>query len=217
MRLEKSKDKLEEARFFLAHLREVPNDSRKPINRRAPHYYFSAFLNAGYSTIQFVWRELKKELRQQNLSKSKIEQQYREWRKQWDDALSDDDERFCWYALTQMAGLRGKEIHEQRTKTVFREKTIVIESFPNDFNSEQKREYEAYYLMRQQVAPFYPEVQPTNHELSRSRFTVTTEITLSIQEHYAEVAGSLEPIVGICAKQVALLEKFINYIEQLVP
>jgi len=217
VRLEKSRDKLGEARFFLARLSEVP-DPRKLPNRFAPNYYFSAFLNAGYSTIKFVEAEVKIRLRQENPPKSKSNRQYEEWKKTWRDALADDEEKRCWDSLTQEGGLRAREVHVERTKTATKEKMIPLESFPNDnVDSRQKQEYEAYYSMRQQVAPFYPGIQATKDETSRSRFAVRTDITLSVLEHYTEMGGSFQRIVEICEKQAALLESFICHFERLLP
>jgi hypothetical protein len=210
--LEKSRDKLEEARFFLRQLCQVP-DVRTAENPNAVKYYFSAFLSAAYSVAEHLRTEVIGELRSQARAtsiKKDAKENYEHWQKQWYDALS-DEERLSWKSLTEQAGMRGKEVHVERTETVTKERTIVVDRLSS---TRRSSEYEAYYLMRQQVAPFYPDTKATKYEMG---FPMTINLTAKVQELFAEIGGSQRAIAEICEQQVALLDRFVRHFEQLVP
>jgi hypothetical protein len=98
--------KLDEAKFFLWHLR----DSRPTLaSRDAPafSFYLSAFLNAAYSCREVLRLEVLQ-------GKLMWRDAFYRWREAWVGSLDNADRRACTLGL----GERNSEVHERGAKTV---------------------------------------------------------------------------------------------------
>ncbi|MBK5281203.1 MAG: hypothetical protein JJE16_03835 [Nitrospiraceae bacterium] len=100
MSLEETRDKLEEAKFFLRYPDEAQN-LPQPDTQTSFRYYLSAFLGTAYSVQQ-------------------AGEQYEKLFVQWFTALS-LAKQALWDCLMNN---RGHEIHAERTKTVTKEKAM---------------------------------------------------------------------------------------------
>ena len=216
MNLEATRDKLEEARFFLRYLDEAQN--RPQSQTQTPfRYHFSAFLGATYSVEQYLQTEVVRAMRQQartqgnKLSKQQAGHRYNELFAEWFTALS-QEKQALWDSLMNN---RGREIHIERTKTVTKEKamsTPLIPGFP--YRSERSRAFGAHYVMQQQVAAWYPEMADRIKELGPLS---GTGIWTYIQEHHLDIGGAFQSTVKACGDYVALFNGLISHFEKPAP
>jgi len=104
-------DKLDEARFFLQHLRE---ERRKTVRNRpeAFRYYLSAFLSAAVSVIQVLDHE--------------AGDAFKEFWRRWRENLAQGVREF----LNRMWDRRGAEVHELGPKVEVKEKPVPAELAP---------------------------------------------------------------------------------------
>jgi hypothetical protein len=155
MNLEATRDKLEEARFFLRYLDEAQN--RPQSQTQTPfRYHLSAFLGATYSVEQYLQTEVVRAMRQQARR-----QNYKELFAEWFTALP-QEKQALWDSLMNN---RGSEIHVERTKTVTKEKAISAGPISRPLRPERNPAYAAHYMMQLQVGASYPEMADMIKEL----------------------------------------------------
>jgi hypothetical protein len=215
MNLEATRDKLEEARFFLRYLDEAQN--RPQSQTQTPfRYHLSAFLGATYSVEQYLQTEVVRAMRQQartqgkKLSKQQAGHRYNQLFAEWFTALS-QEKQALWDSLMNN---RGNEIHVERTKTVTKEKAISAGPISRPLRPEHNPAYAAHFMMQLQVAASYPEMADMIKEVG---LPSGTGIWTYIQEHHLEIAGVLHATVRACGDYVALSDSLISHFEKSVP
>ena len=209
MNLQETQDKLQESQFFLGHLQHAQGEQHST-NPSAFLYYLSAFLSASDSVQNYVETEVIRTLRRDAIAKGKkASRHFKESLKGWASRLSSDDQGF-WRAMRKQ---RGKEVHVERTKTLVKQKELLMELLPHGY-SEKARAFAAYYVMQQHVAPFYYE-QMTEAERQALRPPSGGNVIRYVQEHHVEIEGFSGAVVTICERYVRLLADFVQYFKEL--
>jgi hypothetical protein len=218
MNLEATRDKLEEAKFFLLYLDEAQNQPQS--QTQTPfRYYLSAFLGAIYSVQQYLQTEVIRAVRQQartqgkKLSDQHARPHYNKFFTGWFTALPPEHQDL-WESLMNN---RGSEIHTERTKTVTKEKAIPAYPSPHyPYRSECSWAFAAHFVTQlQEGAPFYPDIAETTKQ--DIGLPLGTNAWVYIQEHHHKIGGVLQATVKTCTEYVALLESLINHFEQSAP
>jgi hypothetical protein len=131
MNPEATRDKLEEAKFFLRYLDEAQNLPQS--QTQTPfRYYLSAFLGATYSVEQYLQTDVVRAMRQQvrtqvkKPSEQQAVKQYKKLFAEWFTALPQEKQALWDFLMNN----RGSEIHVERTKTVTKEKAMFTPSHP---------------------------------------------------------------------------------------
>jgi len=215
MNLEATRDKLEEARFFLRYLDEAQN---RPQSQTQTLFrcYLSAFVGAAYSVEQYLQTEVVRAMRQQartqgkKLSEQQAGKPHKKLFAEWFTALS-QEKQAIWDSLMNN---RGSEIHVERAKTVTKEKAISAGPISRPLRPERNPAYAAHYVMQLQVAASYPEMADMIKELG---LPSGTGIWTYIQEHHLEIAGVLYATVKACGDYVALFDSLISHFEKSAP
>jgi len=116
--------KLEEVRFFLDHLSDVDGVwfQRTP---EAFVFYWSAFLNAGYSVTELLGHAMAPTLRQRRFRGKTGKRVFQEWLDEWRERRLQPEERPVW---DFMCVQRGAEVHREGATTV--PETYVIPVAP---------------------------------------------------------------------------------------
>jgi hypothetical protein len=145
MNLEATRDRLEEARFFLRYLDEAQN--RPQLQTQTPfRYYLSAFLGAAYSVEQYLQTEVVRAMRQQartqvkKLSKRQAGKHYNQLFVEWFTALPPEKQALWAFFWNN----RGSEIHVERTKTVTKENAISAGPISRPLRPERNPAYAAH-------------------------------------------------------------------------
>jgi len=221
MNLEATRDKLEEARFFLRYLDEAQN--RPQSQTQTPfRYHLSAFLGATYSVGQYLQTEVVRAMRQQartqvkNLSKQQAGKQYNILFWEWFTDLP-PEKQSLWDSLMNN---RGSEIHMERTKTVTKKKAIPS-PLTRDFSYRSERSGAhvtpppLVLLVSHQISPYHPDItEATKRELG---FPAGTNAWTYVQEHHLKIAGALHDTVKACGDYVALFDGLISHFEKSAP
>jgi hypothetical protein len=216
MNLEATRDKLEEARFFLRYLDETQNQPQSD-TQTLFRYYLSAFVGAAYSVEQYLQTEVVRAMRQQartqgkKLSEQQAGKPYKKLFAKWFTALPQEKQALG----LSFKSNRRSEIHVERTKTMTTEKamsTPLIPGFP--YRSERSRAFGAHYVMQQQVAAWYPEMADRIKELGPLS---GTGIWTYIQEHHLDIGGAFQSTVKACGDYVALFNGLISHFEKPAP
>jgi hypothetical protein len=154
MNLEATRDKLEEAKFFLRYLDETQNQPQSD-TQTLFRYYLSAFVGAAYSVEQYLQTEVVRAMRQQartqgkKLSEQQAGKPYKKLFAKWFTALPQEKQAF-WLSFKSN---RRSEIHVERTKTVTKEKAISAGPISRPLRPERNPAYVAHYVMQlQQVS-----------------------------------------------------------------
>ncbi len=213
MKLDGTKDKLEEVKFFLGHLEETQNKAQSP-TQTPFRYYLSAFLGAAYSVEQCLQTEVVAALRDQARTQRKAlsgqdarrlyGKRFAEWR-----AALPHPKLSLW---DSMMDYRGGETHRaERTKTATQDKAVPIDYARL---AERGFAFAAYYVMQQQAAFYYPEVA---ERAAKEGLPFQTGAWTYIKEHHLEIGGVRIKTVKACEECVALLEGLVKYFEPLLP
>lgn len=124
MDLPRVADKLEEALFFCAQLRQEENKTTLEGRKDVCRYYLSAFLNACYSAQDYQKKDVDKMLNARVTAKGQSKKRgaltYQGWLAQWKTRLPLKD-----LALWEHMGtLRTTEVHFERVKTIKESKAV---------------------------------------------------------------------------------------------
>lgn len=196
-------DKLEEARFFLWHLREEnakrehgPGSVQWP---RAFRFYLSAFLNAAYSVLEYLKREAKTELKRGATNKGQAKRRYDEWLEGWEAALP-PDERQIWDHMEEQ---RGAETHWERAKTVIETKAVTYRT-PGEH-----RGHPAYYgtFFFGFPGDFGAALAEEKRKLGLPPWAT---VWWEAQVHHFEIEGERQDVVRTCERYMKLLEKLVS-------
>jgi len=200
-------DKLEEARFFLWHLREEnakaergPGSVQWP---RAFGFYLSAFLNAAYSVRKYLEVEAKTDLKRGATNKGQAKRRYDEWLKGWEAALPPDEGQI-WKLMKEQ---RGAETHWERAKTVIETKAVTYRS------RFEHRGHPAYY------APFFFGFpgdfgDPLAEEKRKLGLPPWATEWWEAQVHHFEMEDERRDVVQTCERYVKLLEKLVSDLDR---
>ncbi len=215
MNLEATRDKLEEAKFFLRYLDETQNRPQSQTQTQF-RYHLSAFLGAAYSVEQYLQTEVVRAMRQQartqgkKLSEQQAGKPYKKLFAKWFTALPQEKQALG----LSFKSNRRSEIHVERTKTVTKEKAISAGPISRPLRPERNPAYVAHYVMQLQVAASYPEMADMIKELG---LPSGTGIWTYIQEHHLDIGGVLHSTVKACGDYVALFDGFISHFEKPAP
>ncbi len=195
MKLEGTKDKLEEARFFLRHL--------KAAQPQIPfRFCLSAFLNAAYGVTTYLKAEIVAARRQQPRTQGKkpsgkqITELFYTERDQWKEGLQ--DQQALW---DKMEGHREADTHNERVKTSTKEKAV-----PQRIHGSYAFAPQA--MMLRYMAESSPEI--AEKEGLRSE-TISWNYS---EEHYPIGPVQQQSMVSDCTEYVDLLANLIAHFEQ---
>jgi hypothetical protein len=208
MNLEKVLDKVNEVKFFSDKLHEVHNPFGLG-NPNAFRYYFSAFLNAVYSVEQFAKTEVMGNLKKQGKKKFERKQGWQEHKTGWYANLLPAEEEL-WRSLTEDGGIRGREVHQERTRTTATDKAVPLRHFYNDSWGSQA--YRAFHVMQQSWNFPGVDLSQLNKDLELPPGTNVWSYT---QEHYAEIEGKSRPIPEVSKEIVDLCDRFVKHLESV--
>lgn len=110
--------KFNEAHFFLLLLQEEPQRGEPAFG-----YYLSAFLNAAYSVVEVLEREVKTALKAGAEKKKEAKAKFDAWYDTWQAGLAEDD-RALWSAMNIQ---RGEEVHKLGAQTVAETRIIPVD------------------------------------------------------------------------------------------
>lgn len=199
--------KLEEARFFLWHLREEnakaergPGSSWGP---RAFGYYLSAFLNASYSVLQYLELEAKTELKRGATNKKQAKQRFNEWLADWIAALP-ADERQVWDHMEEQ---RGAETHRERAKTVTETKVVP---YGPQFGYRGHPAYYGTFVFG--GSPLFED--SFAEERQKLGLPLWATAWWEAQVHHFEIEGERRDVVQTCERYVKLLEKLVSDLDR---
>jgi hypothetical protein len=196
MKLESAKGKLEEALFFLNHLKTAAQ-APKPFQ-----FYLSAFLNAAYGVQTYLRGEVTRALREQartqgkRLGKDEPRQFCDEQEEQWLSGLL-PEKQMLWKSMKQY---RGDEVHKKRVPTVSKEKAVPV---PRSWA------FAPHFMMLQHMAESYSEM------VEKEGLSLGTVAWEYVEEHHhVEIEQS---VVRACTDYVDLLANLITHFKQWVP
>ncbi len=200
-------DKLEEARFFLWHLREE-NIKREgwpgSVGRsRAFRLYQSAFLNAAYSVLEYLKREAKTELKRGATNKGQAKRRYDEWLEGWKAALPPGE----WQIWDLMEKLRDDETHKERAKTVTETQAVPYEP---PFGDRGHPAYGGGFIW----SPPGEFGDPLAEEKRKRGLPSWATAWRSAQVPHFEIEGERREVVQTCERYVKLLEKLVSDLDQ---
>ena len=110
--------KLDEAEFFLAHLRDAPQlPSIRPDAPQAFAFYLSAFLNAGYSCQEVLELEVVQ-------GKLMSPRAFKRWRAEWEGGLAETEARIWKLGREE----RRHEVHLRGAKTAARSGLVAAKA-----------------------------------------------------------------------------------------
>ena len=207
MNLDKVLDKVNEVKFFSEKLHDVHTPS-VPGNPDAFRYYFSAFVNAVYSVQQFAKTEAMGELQRQGKTTSKRIWQKHE--KDWFDTLTPNEQEL-WSALLRYGGIRGIEVHRERSRTTVKQKAVPLRDFPA---SQATQAYKAFYVMQQ--AWGFPGLFPGADLTSLTKelgLPPGTRAWSYVNEHYVEIEGKSRSIPEVSKEIINLCDRFVKYLQ----
>jgi len=203
MNLDGARDKLEELRFFLEKLCEKPTP-RIPENPNAVRYYFSAFLNAGYSVDQYVREVFGKP----------GPKKWEAMKEPWYKTLKSEQVEL-WHSLTEFGGIRGRDVHVERTPTLVKEKAVADKPFQNFSNAVSGSwAAPAYYLSILQNNPFAT-VDPTAAE--KLGLPPGTTTWTYVREYFLNSGEADKSIKEFSQQAVDLAENFVTFFEKKTP
>ena len=216
MNLTKVQDKVNEVKFFSEKLHEV-HSLPVPGNTDAFRYYFSAFLNAAYSVEQFAKWEVMADVQAQGKNESEQKRGWEKYKERWCDTLG-PEERELWSSLSRYGGIRGTEVHRERSRTTAKQKAVPLRDFPA---SHATQAYKAFYVM-QEAWGFpglgfpglgFPGIDSLTKELD---LPPGTRAWSYINEHYVEIEGKSRSIPEVSKEIVDLCDRLVRHL-QAVP
>ena len=187
MNLEKVLDKVNEVKFFSEKLHKVYDPTGNP---NAFKYYFSAFLNAVYSVQQFAKMEVMMDLHTHGKKESEQKQSWQKYEKGWCDTLTAEEQEL-WSSLLRYGGIRGTEVHRERSRTTIKQKAVPLRDFPAPHATQA---YKAFYVMQQ--AWGFPGLFPGADLTSLTKelgLPPGTRAWSYVNEHYVETFFGLWP------------------------
>src|SRR5215813_3464295 len=209
MNLEKVLDKVDEVKFFSDRLHEVHNPSgiRNP---NAFRYYFSAFLNAAYSVEQFAKWEVMADLQAHGKNESDQGRGWQKYKEGWCHTLSPEEQEL-WSSLLRYGGIRGTEVHRERSRTTAKQKAVPLEKFPA---SKATQAYKAFYVMQINSSGF-PGLGFPGEITKDLGGPPGTNVWSYINEHYVEIEGKSRSIPEVSKEIVGLCDRFVKHLQTI--
>jgi hypothetical protein len=194
METPRARHKLDEAGFFIDHLRK-----EREGNARAFGYFLSAFLNAAYSFIQVLEVEAKRGMKEDAASKKQAKAAFRPWYEAWIENLS-SNERPVWVL---MEAQRRDEVHLLGAETVKETKAIPLEP--------ARGSRTAYFIAPMGTPPTLLAADDAWRE-ERQRLGLPPWVSAwrEAQVHHFEIAGERRDVVETCQRYLALLERLLT-------
>ena len=216
MDLSNVRDKLAEASFFFDHLRQEQDKTTLQRQGDGFRYYFSAFLNACFSVLEYLGREAKAALKAgasaKQQSNKKAKGRYTEWFSQWIKHLSPGD-LAVWSFMTEN---RRAEIHTRRVETTKEMKAVPADDLSHSTSNPNHLLY--YYrphALYAAIAAAGNEVgDPFLEEKKKLGLPSWCNAWTYLDTHYVEINGERVRVVEICEKYLALLDKLIRDFER---
>jgi len=196
MRLRGVRDKVDEATFFLGHMRSEGNNWRQE-DPNIFRYYLSAFLNACYSSRAQVKKHFIATLRQSKVAQGKrANSRFLAAEKEWEKVLSpaNSEDSDLWGFI---GDLRGDEVHDQRTPTVVKEKKI-----PMGYG--------------EGIPPGYSYFSPPPVQFaaaSQARLQGWSQAWHVAAEHHFTIRDQVMPVIGVCERYLDILRRFVAHFE----
>lgn len=198
METSRAKFKLEEARFFLHHLRE--ERGKVPPNwPQAFGFYLSAFLNAAYSVTECLEWEAKTELKKGAERKKQAKARFNEWREEWVKRLS-PEERKVWDHMEEQ---RGAEVHSLGATTVTETKAVPIQHHPRSPAS-------VYYFFQNFMPPPALFADAWVEEKRKTGLPLWADAWWEAQVHHFEIEDERHEVVRTCERYIALLQRLLD-------
>jgi hypothetical protein len=207
MNLDRVLDKVNEVDFFSEKLHKTRNSTTSGPN--AFRYYFSAFLNAVYSVQQFAKTEVMLELQTRGKKESEQKQIWQKYDKGWCNTLTPEEQEL-WSSLLRHGGIRGIEVHRERSKTTTKQKAVPLREIPE---SHATQAYKAFYVMQGAWGFPYVDLTSLTKDLD---LPPGTRASSYINEHYVEIEGKSRSISEVSKEILNLCDRFVKYL-QTVP
>jgi len=211
MKLDDAREELKAARFFFDLLREEQekyqgDTSKPPDNFR---FLLKPFLNAMYTLQNRVWVQATPTLRRlARVARKSTKDYFKGQCDQWVATLSPEDQTL-WRSMEE---LRHSEVHKKRTETVTRDKLVFTRPIGDSTGvSVRGWSYMAHYIdVSQKHGPaYYVPAQRQSFPFSRLEH-------VTVKVHHFTGAERRE-VVEACRLTIALLERFIDHFERIVP
>ncbi len=184
--------KLEEAQFFLGHLRE-----KQGKDARAFGFYLSAFLNAAYSMTDLLKREVKTDLKKGAVKKKQAKTKFDEWKQNWVNGLP-ADERKVWVL---MEAQRRGEVHGLGAKTFAETKAVPLDR--------PSRGHPAFYG-QMSIAPPAIFGDAWAEEKRKLGLPSWVQAWREAQIHHFKIEGERQDVVQTCERYVTLLQRLLK-------
>jgi len=183
--------KLEEAKFFLGHLKGEQGKDVQPFG-----FYLSALLNAAYSMTDLLGREAKTELKKGADKRKLAKMRFDEWYRAWVDGLPGDDHK-VWVL---MEAQRRDEVHGLGAETVAETKAVPLER--------PSRAHPAFYA---QMISAPPAIFGDAWAEERRRLGLPSWVQAwrEAQIHHFEIEGERQEVVKVCVHYVGVLQRLL--------
>jgi hypothetical protein len=211
MKLDDARNELNAARFFFDLLREEQEKCQRETSQPPDNFRFllKPFLNTMYTLQNRVMVQVTPTLRRQaRIARKSAKGYFKGLCEKWVATLSPEDQTL-WRSMEE---LRHSEVHKKRTETVRRDKDVPAGPVGDSTGvSERSWAFAAQYIdvSQGQGPAYYVPARRQSFPFSRLE-----QVTVKVH-HFTD--PEQREVVEACRFTVALLERFIDHFERIVP